>query len=122
VRHRKIIATAVLIAGLLGAPATAWGRRSMPQVTGAGQFDHFVLSLSWSPEHCASANRSTTDPQCGSSRRYGFVAHSLWPQHGSGFLESCAAGGRLDRSIVDGMLDHADPGLDSSRMEKARHL
>ncbi len=104
-RHRKIIATAVLLAGLLGAFATARSRHRLPQDAGAGQFDHFVLSLSWSPEYCASTERDATDPQCGSSRRYGFVVHGLWPQHESGFLESCAAGGRLDQSIVDGMLD-----------------
>jgi len=71
----------------------------------AGDFDYFILSLSWSPEHCASADGRANDLQCSSSRRYGFVVHGLWPQSGGGSLESCAAGGRLGPSIVDGMLD-----------------
>jgi ribonuclease T2 len=71
----------------------------------AGQFDYFVLSLSWSPEHCASEDTRADEPQCNASRPYGFVVHGLWPQSEDGPPDSCASGGRLDRSIVDGMLD-----------------
>jgi len=71
----------------------------------AGRFDYFVLSLSWSPEHCAGEDARADEPQCNASRPYGFVVHGLWPQSEDGSGDSCAAGGRLDRSIVDGMLD-----------------
>jgi ribonuclease T2 len=105
VRHWKIVASGILIVTLLAAPVVAWQQRRQPQRARAGQFDYFVLSLSWSPEHCASPDRSASDPQCGSYRRYGFVVHGLWPQYQSGFPESCAAAGTLGQAVVDGVLD-----------------
>jgi ribonuclease T2 len=53
----------------------------------AGQFDYYLLSLSWSPSYCLidRADRA----QCG--KGYGFVLHGLWPQDLSGgHPESCA--------------------------------
>ncbi len=113
-----MLATAAFGVTLLAARATArWhgghdGR--------AGQFDYFVLSLSWSPEHCAGADARADEPQCSSSRPYGFVVHGLWPQSSSGSLDSCTAGGRLDASIVDGMLDLMPSGA-LVRHEWKRH-
>jgi ribonuclease T2 len=74
----------------------------------AGQFDFYVLSLSWSPSYCeASAertnNQSTPDQQCG-ERRYSFVVHGLWPQYEKGFPEFCQVPApRLDRNIVSSL-------------------
>jgi len=89
-------------ATLLVAPVTArWdGERD----DRTGQFDYFVLSLSWSPEHCAD-DRKADQLQCSASRPYGFVVHGLWPQSEDGSIESCAGGGGLERSTVDDMLD-----------------
>jgi ribonuclease T2 len=76
----------------------------------AGQFDFYVLALSWSPSYCeASAERSPNqtaqDQQCG-ERRYSFVVHGLWPQYEKGFPEFCQVPApRLDRGIVSSMLD-----------------
>jgi len=72
-----------LAAGLLAAacalPAVA--RDDRP-----GQFDYYVLSLSWSPEYCAGRG----DPvQCATGRQLGFVLHGLWPQHERGYPSSC---------------------------------
>lgn len=75
-----------------------------------GQFDFFVLSLSWSPSFCEataerSPDRSQREPQCG-QRPYSFVVHGLWPQYDKGFPEFCQVPApRLDRNIVSGMLD-----------------
>jgi len=76
---------------------------------GAGQFDFYVLSLSWSPSFCAaaaergSARGSTL--QCG-ARPYSFVVHGLWPQYDKGFPEYCQVPApRLYRGIVSSMLD-----------------
>ena len=52
----------------------------------AGQFDYYVLALSWSPSFCATNH----DPaQCGVGRRLGFVLHGLWPQYESGYPQNC---------------------------------
>ena len=75
----------------------------------AGQFDFYVLSLSWSPSFCAAAaeRQSGRAPasQCG-ARPYSFVVHGLWPQYDRGFPEYCQVPApRLARGIVSSMLD-----------------
>jgi ribonuclease T2 len=70
-----------------------------------GQFDYYVLSLSWSPSFCETARGSARDQQCG-PRAYSFVVHGLWPQYERGFPEACEVPApRLDRNIVEHMLD-----------------
>jgi ribonuclease T2 len=74
-----------------------------------GQFDFYVLSLSWSPSYCEAAqerapNRAP-DQQCG-GRPFSFVVHGLWPQYERGFPAFCQVPApRLDRNIVGSMLD-----------------
>ncbi|WP_367193646.1 ribonuclease T [Amorphus sp. 3PC139-8] len=70
-----------------------------------GDFDFYVLSLSWSPSYCAAAGDRADPTQCDSGRPYAFVAHGLWPQYDRGYPESCAKARRLDRSLVNSMLD-----------------
>ena len=72
-----------------------------------GQFDYYVLALSWSPSFCeGSAERGREQKeQCG-ARPYSFVVHGLWPQYERGFPEFCQQPSpRLDRNIVSSMLD-----------------
>ncbi|MET0866528.1 MAG: hypothetical protein ABWY35_00405 [Pseudorhodoplanes sp.] len=76
-----------------------------------GQFDFYVLALSWSPSFCeASRERGqggsrAQQQQCG-ARPFSFVVHGLWPQHERGFPRECQVPApRLSRSIVDTMLD-----------------
>lgn len=70
-----------------------------------GQFDYYVLSLSWSPSFCETAIGKVRQQQCG-PRRYSFVVHGLWPQYERGFPESCQVPPpRLDRNTMSGMLD-----------------
>jgi ribonuclease T2 len=74
-----------------------------------GQFDFYVLSLSWSPSFCAEAAErhggGSPSMQCG-ARAYSFVVHGLWPQYDKGFPENCQnPAPRLNRDIVSGMLD-----------------
>jgi ribonuclease T2 len=53
----------------------------------AGDFDFYVLSLSWSPTYCT-VEGSPEDDQCG-IERHGFVVHGLWPQYERGYPEYC---------------------------------
>src|SRR5271169_4349818 len=99
---------AALAASLLVAGASAVCSQEARQ-NEAGQFDFYVLSLSWSPSFCASAaerhNGGTPSMQCG-ARPYSFVVHGLWPQYDKGFPEYCQVPApRLDRGIVSSMLD-----------------
>lgn len=74
-----------------------------------GQFDFYVLALSWSPSYCeaarAKASDRVPDQQCG-GRPFAFVVHGLWPQYDRGFPSYCQVPApRLDRAIVGSMLD-----------------
>src|SRR5258705_60890 len=53
-----------------------------------GQFDFYVLSLSWSPSFCDAATerspeRAARDQQCG-ERPFSFVVDAVWPQYEKG--------------------------------------
>jgi len=53
----------------------------------AGEFDYYVLSLSWSPSWCAATGDAQGSPQC--DRALGFVLHGLWPQYETGWPDYC---------------------------------
>ncbi len=114
--------TLLAAAGLFAwaAPAAAQDRRQNTP----GEFDYYVLSLSWSPSYCEDAaergnNGRNTQVQCG-GRPYSFVVHGLWPQYESGFPEYCQQPApRLQRSIVSSMLDLMPaPGLIFNEWDK----
>jgi ribonuclease T2 len=74
-----------------------------------GQFDFYVLALSWSPSFCEAATERSPDrvpqQQC-SARPYHFVVHGLWPQYERGFPRDCQVPApRLNRDIMSSMLD-----------------
>ena len=74
-----------------------------------GQFDFYVLALSWSPSYCEAAQARAPDrapnQQCG-GRPFAFVVHGLWPQYERGFPSYCQVPPpRLDHAVVGGMLD-----------------
>src|SRR6267154_3414337 len=102
----RIAAFAALFLALnIGCSSAQDRRQNQP-----GQFDFYVLSLSWSPSFCDAATerspeRAARDQQCG-ERPFSFVVHGLWPQYERGFPEFCQnPAPRLDRNIVSSMLD-----------------
>jgi ribonuclease T2 len=71
----------------------------------SGNFDFYVLSLSWSPGFCATQAGRNDPEQCGPQRHFAFVLHGLWPQYEQkGWPEDCSTEG-VDQSIVEGMLN-----------------
>jgi ribonuclease T2 len=76
-----------LVAAFLAAPAAAEGER-------AGDFDYYVLSLSWSSAWCALEGDARDDPQCDAGRGLTFVLHGLWPQDEEGWPSYCRTGMR----------------------------
>jgi ribonuclease T2 len=54
-----------------------------------GDFDYYVLSLSWSPTWCAIEGDVRGSPQCDSSQDFGWVLHGLWPQYHRGWPAHC---------------------------------
>lgn len=63
---------------------TLGGRASVP-----GDFDFYVLALSWSPGFCELEGRNKRRAQCEDGVPRGFVTHGLWPQYEHGFPSDC---------------------------------
>ena len=110
----------VLSALVLGHSAWAQDKRQ----NAPGEFDFYVLSLSWSPSFCeASSERGrtgrSTQTQCG-GRPYSFVVHGLWPQYDRGFPNYCQQPApRLERNLMVSMLDLMPaPGLIYNEWDK----
>lgn len=55
----------------------------------AGEFDYYVMALSWSPNWCALEGDSRGSPQCDDDADFGWVLHGLWPQFENGWPADC---------------------------------
>jgi ribonuclease T2 len=66
----------------------------------AGDFDYYVLSLSWQPAWCAAEGE--TDGSCRTGGAVGFTMHGLWPQNERGWPSDCSTG-------------HSDPSRSQTR-------
>lgn len=79
------MAAAALLAALAAPlPGAAQGRSGT-----AGEFDYYVLSLSWSPAWCSLTGDARGAAQCDPGRGIDFVVHGLWPQYERGWPQDC---------------------------------
>ncbi len=74
---------------LLAIAALCWAGAARAEGEPAGNFDYYVLSLSWSAAWCALEGDSRGDPQCDDGRGLTFVLHGFWPQHEAGWPSFC---------------------------------
>ena len=115
---RWIAAIPLMWIAATGSAAAQDGRQNTP-----GEFDFYVLSLSWSPSFCEEAtergNVGRAQAQCG-GRPFSFVVHGLWPQYARGFPEYCQRPSpRLERNVMVSMLDLMPaPGLIYNEWDK----
>ena len=58
----------------------------------AGDFDYYVMALSWSPNWCDAEGRDRGSPQCDAGADFGWVLHGLWPQYERGWPADCQSG------------------------------
>ena len=86
-----------------------------------GQFDFYVLALSWSPSYCQGAGSRRSSNQCDAGKPYDFVVHGLWPQFERGFPSNCGPSGRNPtRAAMDKAAEiYPDQGL--ARHEWNKH-
>ena len=91
----KLLLPVAVLGTFIGVADAQYRRQNTP-----GQFDYYVLALSWSPSFCETATGNARRQQCG-ARPFSFVVHGLWPQYERGFPESCLVlPQRLDRNIM----------------------
>lgn len=90
----------VLVLLILALPVHAGGGR-------AGDFDYYVMSLSWTPTWCALEGDARHSPQCASGKGHGFTLHGLWPQYkGGGWPGFCRTSQRNpSRAMSNDMAD-----------------
>jgi ribonuclease T2 len=107
-----------------GLAATTPAAAQDPRQNTPGQFDFYVLSLSWSPSFCEGREDNggggrNQQMQCG-GRPFSFVVHGLWPQYERGYPEYCQRPSpRLARNIMTSMLDLMPaPGLIYNEWDK----
>ena len=76
-----------LVMAALLAPAVATA--AFAEGEAAGDFDYYVMSLSWSANWCARQGDGRGDPQCDAGRGLTFTLHGLWPQYEDGWPSYC---------------------------------
>src|SRR3954465_1979926 len=115
--HRSVIVSRLLISLALVVVSAGMACAQDRRQNAPGEFDFYVLALSWSPSFCESAQERGSQGrsqqiQCG-GRPFSFVVHGLWPQYERGSPNFCQQPApRLDRRIVSSMLDVMPaPGL-----------
>ena len=99
---------------LLASPAPAREMRGAPP----GDFDLYLLALTWSPGFCASGGDRAAPGQCASDA--GFVVHGLWPQYERGYPSFCGpdrAPLRSDLAAAEGLM----PSEGLARYEWRKH-
>jgi len=85
---------AIVLCLMFGASADA------AEAAKPGHFDSLVLSLAWSPTWCASPSGQSDKQQCG-DKKFGFIAHGLWPQMDQGANPAkCAEGDDVPEAVA----------------------
>jgi ribonuclease T2 len=97
----------------------AWARKHPHHAAaGSGEFDYYVLALSWAPSYCAS-HPSDHSREC--SAHSSFVLHGLWPQRENGAPPmDCSEASQPSAGTVDHMLEFM-PSRGLIRHEWSKH-
>jgi ribonuclease T2 len=98
---RRALTALIAIACLAGAQLRPAAAQDVP-----GEFDYYVLALSWSPTYCRNAGRTADPMQCNATKPFRFIVHGLWPQYERGWPDFCRS--RYDRpshATISSILD-----------------
>lgn len=87
----------------------------------SGQFDFYLLSLSWSAGFCALKNGNGGGEQCRAGSNLGFVVHGLWPQFDRGFPSDCDPSARAPSRIALDTVKGLFPDEGLARYEWRKH-
>jgi ribonuclease T2 len=107
-RTRTLIASLLLSALLCLAPS-AFAKHHHhhdDSEAGTGNFDYYLLALSWAPNYCAE-HPTDHSSECRTGGHTAFVLHGLWPQANSGAPPmSCSNAPPVAAETVDHMLNY----------------
>lgn len=77
------------VAGVVAALSLLSARQAGAEGEPAGEFDYYLLSLSWSANWCALEGDARGDDQCDARHDHSFTLHGLWPQFDIGYPSYC---------------------------------
>lgn len=111
---RLLLAAIVMVAASSGLAAR--------EIRGAapGDFDLYLLALTWSPGFCATGGAAKQPDQCDMGSRLGFLVHGLWPQGERDYPTECNPGAfaqRRDLAATRGVM----PSEGLARYEWRKH-
>ncbi len=86
-----------------------------------GDFDFFVLALSWSPGFCLTQGSGRQQAQCDGGGEQRFVVHGLWPQNERGFPADCDRSSRLPAAVARDAAQNLYPDEGLARYEWGKH-
>ena len=87
-----------------------------------GDFDFYVLALSWSPGFCElDGDRDRNREQCAEGAGLRFVVHGLWPQNERGYPSECGPAGRTPSRIALDQAKGLFPSEGLARYEWRKH-
>ena len=116
---KRLLVAALALFGFAGVGhAQGFGQRG-----GApGDFDFYVLALSWSPGFCElDGDRSRNREQCGEGAGLRFVVHGLWPQNERGYPSECGPAGRSPSRIAMEQAEGLFPTEGLARYQWRKH-
>jgi ribonuclease T2 len=113
---------ALLLATLVAVATPASAQRDR-RGGSPGNFDFYVLALSWTPGFCALGGDERRDAreQCADGTGLGFVVHGLWPQYERGFPSDCSAFERSPSRIAMREADGLFPSEGLARYQWRKH-
>lgn len=116
---KRLAIAALALLGFAGAGhAQDFGRRGGTP----GDFDFYVLALSWSPGFCElDGDRSRNREQCGEGAGLRFVVHGLWPQNERGYPSECGPSGRTPSRIAMEQAEGLFPSEGLARYQWRKH-
>lgn len=117
-RRLRDLARPLALALALATGATATPAAAAPRGS-AGDFDFWVLSLSWSPSWCEAEGDGRNAAEC--ARPFAFTVHGLWPQYTRGYPSDCATtAAPPSRRAIDAILP-VMPSVGLIRHEWRKH-
>ncbi|QCO56277.1 ribonuclease T [Pseudorhodobacter turbinis] len=78
-----------VFAALIGIVMAFSGGMARADGEKAGDFDYYVMALSWSSNWCALQGDARGEDQCLPGKGLTFTLHGLWPQYESGWPSYC---------------------------------
>jgi ribonuclease T2 len=86
-----------------------------------GDFDFYLLTLSWSPGFCDSGGSQKSPDQCAIGSGLAFVVHGLWPQNQQGYPSDCDSNARAPSQIALQETHGVFPNEGLARYEWRKH-